>query len=84
MNTLINASEARNNIGKLWSSAASGPVTIMSAGKPIAVVLSPSEYEKLTARRGGAKAGFAAHLFPGTDLNAVLDTDINTVFEDYR
>ena len=80
----INASEARNNIGKLWKNASNEPVTILSAGKAVAVVLSPAEFDRLTARRRGAKAGFAKHLFPGVDLNAVLNTNIDDVFEDYR
>lgn len=80
----INATEARNNIGKLWSRAAKEPVTILSAGQPVAVVLSPAEFEKLTARRRGAKAGFAKHLFQGVDMNALLDTSLDDVFEEYR
>ena len=70
----INASEARNNIGKLWKEAAKEPVTILSAGKVVAVVLSPTEFQKLTAPRRGAKAGFAKHLLPGVDLNALLSS----------
>ena len=81
--TTINATEARNNIGKLWKEAASGPVTVLSAGQPVAVVLSPAEFRKLTARRRGAKAGFAKHLFKGKDMNALLDTNIEDVFEGY-
>ena len=80
----INATEARNNIGKLWSQAANEPVTVLSAGQAVAVVISPTEFEKLTARRRGAKAGFAKHLFKGADLNALLDTNLDDVFEDYR
>ncbi|MGI4788860.1 MAG: type II toxin-antitoxin system Phd/YefM family antitoxin [Janthinobacterium lividum] len=80
----INATEARNNIGKLWSQATHGPVTILSAGQAVAVVISPTEYEKLTAQRRGAKAGFAKHLFKGVDPNALLDTNLDDVFEDYR
>ncbi len=80
----INATEARNNIGKLWDRAAKEPVTVLSAGQAVAVVLSPAEFERLTARRRGAKAGFAKHLFEGVDLNALLNTSIDDVFEDYR
>ncbi len=82
--TTINATEARNNIGKLWTEAANGPVTVLSAGRPVAVVLSPAEFNKLTARQDGIKAGFAKHLFPGVDMNALLETNIDEVFEDYR
>jgi prevent-host-death family protein len=82
--TTISATEARNNIGKLWSEAANGPVTVLSAGQAVAVVLSPAEFDKLTARRRGIKAGFGKHLFPGVDMNALLETSIDDVFEDYR
>ena len=82
--TTISATEARNNIGKLWSEAANGPVTVLSAGQAVAVVLSPAEFEKLTARRRGVKAGFAKHLFAGVDMNALLETNIDDVFEGYR
>ncbi len=80
----ITATEARNSIGELWRQAASEPVTVLSAGQAVAVVLSPAEFARLTARRRGAKAGFAKHLFAGVDLNALLDTDIDDVFEEYR
>ncbi len=80
----INATEARNNIGQLWSKAAKEPVTILSAGQAVAVVLSPAEFEKLTARRRGPKAGFAKHLCEGVDMNALLATSLEDVFEEYR
>ena len=80
----VTATEARNNIGELWDKAAREPVTVLSAGQPVAVVLSPSEFNKLIARRGGAKAGFAKHLFPDVDMNALLDTNLDDVFSEYR
>jgi prevent-host-death family protein len=82
--TTISATEAQNNLNQLWSEAANGPVTVLSAGQPVAVVLSPAEFNRLTARRSGIKAGFAKHLFPGVDMHALLDTSIDDVFEDYR
>lgn len=82
--TTISATEARNNIGKLWTEVANGPVTVLSAGQPVAVVLSPAEFNELTARQRGIQAGFAKHLFPGVDMNALLETNIDDVFEDYR
>ena len=80
----INATYARNNIEKLWSQAASGPVTVLSAGQAIAVVLSPAEFARLTSRNRGAKAGFAKHLLPSKNMNALLDTSLDEVFEEYR
>ena len=81
--TTITATEARNNIGKLWSQAAGEPVTVLSAGQAVAVVLSPAEFARLTAPTHGVKAGFAKHLFEGIDVDALLDTDIQDVFEGY-
>ena len=80
----MSAMEGRNSIGKLWDKAAAGPVTVVSTGKAVAVVLSPAEFEKLTARRCGAKAGFAKHLFPAVDMNALLETSLDDVFGEYR
>ena len=82
--TTITATEARNNSGKLWREATNEPVTVLSAGQAVAVVLSPAEFAKLTARRHGAKAGFAKHLFTGVDLNALLETRVDDVFEGYQ
>ena len=55
----INATEAHDDIEELWSNAAKEPVTILSAGQAVADVLSPAEFNRLTARGRGAKAGFA-------------------------
>jgi len=79
----MNATEARNNIGKLWETAADEPVTIESAGKPIAIVLSPDAYEKLISPRRPRKAGTMKRMFEGVDVNALLDTPIDDVFKDY-
>ena len=80
----ISATEAHNHIGKLWSQAANAPVTVLSAGQAVAVVLSPVEFAKLTARKRGAQAGFAKDLFPDTDFNALLATPVDDVFAEYR
>ena len=78
--TTISAAEASNSVSNLWNEAAHGPVTVLSAGQPVAAVMSPAEFNKLTARQHGIKAGFAKHLFPGVDMNALLDTNIDDVF----
>ena len=80
---IINATTARNNIGKLWNAAAIEPVTIQSAGKPIAVVLSPDEYAKLTGQLKPRQGGFAKDLFPGVDIDDLLSTPIDDVFAEY-
>jgi prevent-host-death family protein len=79
----ISATDARNNIGKLWETAADEPVTVESAGKPIAVVLSPQTYDKLVSSRRPRKAGTMKRMFEGIDVNALLDTPIDEVFKDY-
>ena len=58
-------------------------LAVMSAGQADVIVPSPAELERLTARRRGAKAGFAKHLFAGVDLNGLLDTSLDDVFEGY-
>ena len=79
----MNATDARNNIGKLWDKAAKEPVTIESAGKPVAVVLSPEAYSKLVRGRKPRKAGTMRHIFAGVDVNALLATPIDDVFVEY-
>lgn len=84
----ISASEARNNIKKLWDTAQEGPVMVESAGKPVAVVLSPDDYGALRdaaqgKSRPAARPGFAKHLLAGLDARALLDTPFEDAFEGY-
>ena len=79
----MNATDARNNIGKRWETAADEPVTVESAGKPIAVVLSPEVYEKLMSPRRPRKAGSMKRMLAGVDINALLNTPIDDDFKDY-
>jgi prevent-host-death family protein len=79
----INATDARNNIGKLWETASQEAVTVESAGKPIAVVLSPDAYDKLIHQRKPRQVGFAKHLLTGVDVDALLATPVDDVFEGY-
>ena len=55
----MTATAARNNIRKLWNMAATEPVTIVRAGKPIAVVVSPEEYARLTGQVSPRQGGLA-------------------------
>ena len=71
----INAAEAHDVIEQ--------PV-VMRAGQADMIELSSAELETPTDRRRGAKAGFAKHLFAGIDLNGLLDTNIDYVFEGDR
>lgn len=83
----ISATEARNNIGKLWRTAAREPVTVESAGRPIAVVLSPEEYDRMAARRPTRvshprRAGTGRHLLASVDIKALLAVDVAELFEE--
>jgi antitoxin Phd len=44
---VMTASDAKNKFGLLMDAAQAGPVRIQKQGRDIAVVLSPSEYERL-------------------------------------
>ncbi len=76
----ISVTEARDDLGKLWEKAAQEPVTVLNAGKPIAVVLSPDEYDKMMTRRKPRRAGAGRHLFAGVDVNALLAVDVTDAF----
>ena len=47
---VIAAGKAKNGFGLLIDTARAEPVTIQKHGRPVAVVLSVEEYERLTAR----------------------------------
>ncbi|HEY3329468.1 MAG TPA: type II toxin-antitoxin system Phd/YefM family antitoxin [Capsulimonadaceae bacterium] len=79
----MTATEARNNIGKLWDTASREPVTVESAGKAVAIVISPDEYEKLKGGRKPRMAGFAKDLLAGVDIEALMAVPIDDVFEEY-
>lgn len=78
------ATEARNNIGKLWEAAANEPVLVEAAGKPMVVVMSAEEYNKLTGSpRKPRIAGTGANLLANLDVDDLLSTPIDEVFEEY-
>jgi len=80
----ITASEARNNIGKLWDAAATEPVLVEAVGKPVAVVMSPEQYNRLTAKpRKPRVLGTGASLLGGLDVNRFLATSIDEDFAEY-
>jgi prevent-host-death family protein len=80
----VTATEARNNIGKLWSTAAKEPVMVEAAGKPLAVVLSPDEYARLTQPHIQPRiAGTGMNVLTRIDVNALLDTEIGRSFSEY-
>ena len=81
----MKATEARNNIGSLWTKAAEQPVMIESVGKPIAVVLSVEEYDKLTRPLQPLEFGCGRHLLSGAgiDVDALMAVTIDDMFADY-
>ena len=81
----IKATEARNNIGNLWKTAATEPVTVESAGRAIAVVLSPEAYDRLATGRRPRDAGCGRNLLSGAgvDVNELLATPVDDAFSDY-
>ena len=81
----MKATEVRNNIGSLWTKAAEQPVMIESAGKPIAVVLSVEEYDKLKKPLQPREFGCGRHLLSGAgiDVDALMAVPIDDMFADY-
>jgi prevent-host-death family protein len=79
----IGATEARNNIRKLWSMAHNEPVMVTSFGKPVAVVLSSEEYARLTPKRFQRRLGFLKDMFEGVDVDAVMSTSLDDMFSEY-
>ena len=51
----MSAKEAKNGFGLLLDTARAEPVTIEKHGRPVVVVLSTEEYERLLNRSGGEK-----------------------------
>ena len=51
--------EAKNSFGSLLDTARAGPVTIWKHGRPVVVVLSAEEYERLLNPSGRKKAAKA-------------------------
>lgn len=46
----MSARDAKNGFGLLLDTARAGPVTIEKHGRPVAVMISVEEYERLTKR----------------------------------
>jgi prevent-host-death family protein len=76
--------EAKNNIDKLWEKAASEPVTVEYAGKPMVVIMSVQEYSKLKSpSRKQRVAGTGASLLANLDVKAFLAIPIDEDFAEY-
>ena len=78
----MNATEARDDIGKLWDKAAAEPVTVEANGRPIAVVLSHEAYERLAGTRPPRQFGCGRHLLSGAGIavNDLLAVAIDDIF----
>ena len=63
----VTASFARNSIGAVWEMAKKGPVAVTSAGKTIAYVLAPEDFER--SQRKPRTLGFAKDLIGDFDLD---------------
>jgi prevent-host-death family protein len=55
----MTAKAAKNGFGLLLDTARAEPVTIEKHGRPVVVVISVEEFERLSAERGEAQAGAA-------------------------
>ena len=55
----MSAKEAKNGFGLLLDTAPGEPVTIEKHGRPVVVVLSTDEYERLLSRSSRARKGSA-------------------------
>ncbi|MEX0827424.1 MAG: type II toxin-antitoxin system Phd/YefM family antitoxin [Haliea sp.] len=51
----ISAKDAKNSFGWLIDTARAEPVTVEKHGRPVVVVLSVEEYERLNVRRDGGE-----------------------------
>lgn len=78
----IKAAFVRNHIAETWAMARKEPVLVENHGEPEFVILSASEYVKLTQPRAPRQAGYAKHLFAGIDVDEMLNTPVPGI-EDY-
>ncbi|MGO8671579.1 MAG: hypothetical protein ACLQVD_09480 [Capsulimonadaceae bacterium] len=63
----VTATFARNSIGTVWEMARKGPIAVTSAGKTIAYVLAPEDFER--TQRKPRTLGFARDLIGEFDLH---------------
>jgi len=80
----MSATNVRNRIGDLWKMAEQAPVTVERNGTPCFQVIAidkyvavpREEYERMKSGSKGLQPGFAADLFEGVDVDALLAVDI--------
>jgi len=78
----VTASFARNSIGTVWDMAKRGPVAVESAGKTIAYVLSPDDFDR--CQRQPRTLGFAKDLIGDFDIEAFNSVSAEDMgFEEY-
>ena len=80
----ITATQIHDDLRQLWDTVQDGPVTVESAGQPVAVVLSPAEYARLTGQTLPRRAGAGKHLLAGVDVDALLNVDLTDTFAEYQ
>ncbi len=76
MNVVWQLQEAKNRLSQVVNDASSnGPQIITVHGKPVAIVLSMQEYERLIHPQTTLTEFFAASPFYDVDLDVVRDSD---------
>lgn len=80
----ITATDACININSLWDMAVKEPVQVEAEGKPLAIVMSPDQYERLIAKQRKPRVlGTGANLLAGLDVEKFLATSIDDDFAEY-
>jgi prevent-host-death family protein len=78
----ITATAAKNRISDAWNMAKEEPVTVLSRGERIAIIMSPEEYDRITSARRPRRGGYLKGLFVGVDWDEVLARPVPG-FEEY-
>jgi PHD/YefM family antitoxin component YafN of YafNO toxin-antitoxin module len=77
----VKATFVRNHIAEIWDMARKEPISVETRGQAEFVIISASEYKKLTGERKARQAGYARHLFEGIDVDQLLATPIPGIEE---
>ncbi len=81
----IAAKEAKNNFGEMMDTVQREPVTIEKHGRPVAVIMSANEYEKIKLERLRAKLAIReAQLDRGEGITLNTTKEREKFFEDIK